>query len=92
MIELAIQTPDHIPHICILLDVVDVGIPALIGLDVLDDHCLKAGNISNRHWNRAIIFDDPLQIVDKWWISLICDQHNLYVHLHVPVSTFYTTQ
>ena len=49
-------------------------------------------NISNRLWSRAIISDDPLQIVDKWWVPLTRDQHHLYVHLHVPVSTFYTTQ
>ena len=92
MIELGIQTPDHTPPICILLDVVDVDIPALIGLDVLDGHCLMVDNISNRLWNRVIISEDPLEFVDKWWVPLIRDQHHLYGHLHIATSTFYTTQ
>ena len=65
MIELVIQTTDHIPPISILLDVVDVDIPALIGIDVLDGNCLKVDNMSNRLWHHTIISNDPLEIVDK---------------------------
>ena len=66
MIELAIQTPDNIPPIHILLDVVDMGVPALIGFDVLDANCLMVNNISNRLWNRVVISNDLLEVVDKW--------------------------
>ena len=92
IIELAIQTPDHISPISILLYVVDVDIPPLIGLDVLDSNCLMVDNISNRLWHRTIISNDLLEIVDKWWVPHVRDQHHLYVHLHVPMTTFYTTQ
>ena len=92
MIELAIQTPDIIPTIHIMLDVIGVDISALIGLDVLDDNFLIVDNISNRLWYRVVISVDPLEIVGKWWVPLIRDQHHLYVHLHVLISTFYTTQ
>ena len=92
MIGLAIQTLDNIPTIYVLLDVVDVDIPALIGLDVLEGNFLMVDNISNRLWHRIVISNDPLEIVDKWWVPLIRDKHHLYVLLHVPMSTFYTTQ
>ena len=92
MIELAIQTPDIIPPIHILPDVVDLDIPALIGLDDLNGNCLMVDNISNRLMHRVVISVCPLEIVDKWWVSLIRDQHHLYVHLHVPTSAFYTTK
>ena len=90
MIELDIQTPDLTPPTRILRDVVDVDISELIGLDDLNVHCLMVDNISNRLWNRVIILDEPLEFVDKWWVPLIRDQYHLYVHLHIPVSTFYT--
>ena len=60
MIELSIQTPDHIPPINILLYVVDVDIPVLVGLDVLDGYCQVVDNTYNRLWYRIGISDDPL--------------------------------
>ena len=80
------------PPIQILHDVVDVDIPALIGLDVLDGNFLMVDNISNRLWHRIVISEDPYEIVDRLWVPLIRDQHHLYVHLHVPVSILYTAQ
>ena len=60
LIELGIQTPDHIPRISILLTVVDVYIPALIGLDVLDGNFPLVDNISHCIWHRVIISEEPL--------------------------------
>ena len=48
MIELAIRVPDHKPPIRILLDVVDVDVPALIELDFLNGNRLIVDNISYR--------------------------------------------
>ena len=48
MIELAIETASGIPPIHILLDVFDVDISALVGLDVLDGNCQCIDNVSNR--------------------------------------------
>ena len=65
MIELSIQTPENIPLIHVLLNVVDVNIPALIGLDVLDGNFLMVDNISNHLWHRIVISNGTLEIVDK---------------------------
>ena len=92
IIELAIQTPDHIPPISILLDAVEVDVPALICLNVLDRSFLMVDNISNRLWQRIVISNDPLDIVNKWCVPLIRDQHHMYVHGQVPTYTFYTTK
>ena len=89
IIELAIQTPDNIQPIPVLLEVVDVDIPPLISLDFLDDNFLIVDSISNRLWHRIVISNDIFEIVDTWSVPLIRDQHHLYVHRHVPMSTFY---
>ena len=65
MLILTIQKPDNTPPIHIPLDVVDVNIPELIGLDFLDGNRLMVDNISNRLWYRILISNDPLEIVDK---------------------------
>ena len=52
MIELTAKPPDHIPPINDLLEVVDVDIPDLLGLDVLDGHILVLDNVTNRLWKR----------------------------------------
>ena len=49
-------------------------------------------NTSNCLLYSIELSNDPLEIFDKWWVPLICDQHHPYLHLHVSMSTFYTTQ
>ena len=82
----------HIPSIQIMLDIVDVDIPALIDHYVLDGSFLMVDSISNRLCHRIVHSNNPLRIFEKWWIPLIRDQHRLYVHLHVPTSAFYNTK
>ena len=69
----------------------DVDIPALIDLDVSDRSCLMILNISNHLTYRIGILYDLLEIVDRYWVLIICNQHQPYVRLHVYVSTLYTT-
>ena len=85
MIEIAIQTLDIISPIQMLLDVVDVSRPVLIDLDVLDGYCLMIDIISNRRWHRIVISNDPLGIVDKWWVQLThaCNYANLLYYTEV---------
>ena len=45
MIKLSIHASDNISSISILLDVVDVDVPALTGLDVLDGNFLVVDNM-----------------------------------------------
>ena len=65
MIVFAIQTPDHIPPISIPLNVVEVDIPALAELDVLDGNYLTADTIYNLLWHLIVISNDLFEIVDK---------------------------
>ena len=78
-IEFAIQTPENIPPIHILLDEVDEDIPAIVGLDVLEGSCRFVYNIFNRLWSPIIVTNIPPEISDKWWISLIPDCQGLEV-------------
>ena len=45
LVELTVRTPDHVIPINFMLD---VDIPALLGLDVLYGHSLIVGNVTNR--------------------------------------------
>ena len=58
MIELAIQTPDHIQPISILLYVVDVDIPAFICLYVLDGGYLLVEQVRDRLRHSIVASND----------------------------------
>ena len=60
MVELLLPTPRHIQDIPILLDVVDINILALLGLDVLDENNLFVDNVTGHFWNRVITRQHPL--------------------------------
>ena len=92
MIELAVKTPDHIPPINDMLDVVEVDIPALLGLDLLDGHGLVIDNVTNRLWKRIVVSYDPLKFIDELSMGLRRMNDHIYVQVHVPNCTFYTTQ
>ena len=64
MVDPAIKTPDHVPRINVMLDVVDVDIPALLGLDVLDGNSLIVENVTNRLWERTVVSHGPLRFID----------------------------
>ena len=55
MIELILPTPESLRDILILMDVVDVDIPSLLGLDVLDFKNLIVDKITEHLCSRIII-------------------------------------
>ena len=90
MIELFLPTTRHIPAIPILLDVVDVNIPALLGLDVLDGNNIFVDNVTGHLRSRITTSKDPPQYEDRWRTKLIRHGEHLYVPLHASIQSFYT--
>ena len=64
MIELILPTPRSVRDIPILVDVVDVDISALLGLDELDSNNFFIGNVTGHIWNRIITCKESLQFKD----------------------------
>ena len=66
MVELMLQTPATFCYIPILLDFVDVYIPAFLGLDALDGNNLLVDNVTGHLWNSVIISKQPLRYDYIW--------------------------
>ena len=92
MFELAVETPNHLPPINIMLDVVDVDISVLLDLDDLDGHSLIVENVTNRLWERTMVSYDPLRLINDWSTDLRRVNDHIYVQMHLPSCNFYTTQ
>ena len=90
MIELILPTPGNRREIPVIMDVVDVDIPALLGIDVLDGNNLFVDNVAGHLWNRIITCKEPLQFEDRWKTQLIRKGEHLYVPLKAPIQSFYT--
>ena len=61
---MGVKTPDHIPSINVMLYVVDLDIPVLRGLNVLDRTGLVIDNITNKLWKRVIVSHCPLKTIE----------------------------
>ena len=85
IIELMLPTPGCTLDILVILDVLDVKIPPLLGLNVLDRNNLLVDNITYHLWNRIISNKDPLRFEDIWKIKLIIKGGHLYVLLSTPI-------
>ena len=59
-----LPTPGPRLEIPIFLDVVDVQIPASLGLDVLDGNNILLDTVTSYLWNRIITNKDPLRFED----------------------------
>ena len=90
MVELILPTPGSVRDVPILMDVVDIDIPALLGLDVLDGNNLFVDNVTGHLWNRIVTCNEPLRFKDRWKIKLIRKGEHLYVPLKAPIQSFYT--
>ena len=71
MIALLLPTPGHVQDIPILLDLLDVKVHALLGLDALDGNNLFVENIAGHLWNHVITRKHPLKYEDRWKIEFI---------------------
>ena len=93
LVEVALDTPQNAPNIMVLMDIVSVNIPALLGLDVLDNESLYADNVTNRLVRRNVISrtSDGLEFEDTWHVPIFRHDGHLYTKMSFPTSTFYTT-
>ena len=76
-----------------LIETVEVNIPALFGLDVLDSEQLYACNVTNQLFHRQILSKkgDPLIFIYKWSTPLTRHDNHLYEEMAFPTTVFYTT-
>ena len=93
LVELSLQTPNNIPNIKVLLDVVPVNISALLGLEVLDSEESCADNVINRLVHRKVLSRscDSMEYQDIWSVPIIRQDGHLYSSMCFSVSTFYIT-
>ena len=59
------KQPEGVPPILVLSDVIDIDIPDLLGLDILDSFGLMAENVTNRLWHRIRMNEDPVEYYDE---------------------------
>ena len=62
MVELMLPRTESTLDIPVLLDFVDVKMPALVGLDVHDCNNFFVDNVTNHLWNIIVTNKDPLRI------------------------------
>lgn len=92
-IVLMLQTPPGIQSITVTSDVVDVDIPALHGLDVLDKHQLLPDITTNRLVKRTFFLGEnkaPSYVVDDWYVPMTRIDNHVYVKMQMPLKVLYT--
>lgn len=92
VVELHLKTPDDIQPIPVVLDVVNVDVPAFLGLDALDSSALYAVTVTNRLVNRVVTSKEgqPLTYFDAWSVPLVRYDNHVYAAITLPLNTFFT--
>ena len=90
MVKLFLPKSGSIIGIPVTLEVVDVEIPPLLGLDVLYENNLLVDNITNHILSRIVTNKDPVGFEVIWKIRLIKKGDHLYARLFTPIQLFYT--
>lgn len=83
------------PLIMAKCGVVNVDIPPLLGLDVLDKHCLVADTAENQLTKKTIIEQTgtrPLYVINDWKLPTFRRDSHVYVGMKVPPDALYTRQ
>ena len=91
VVEVTLQTPEHVQPIPVLLNIVPIEAPALLGLYALDIYGIVAGNVSNRLQHCIVLSEDSLRARDIWSIPLRLISTHLYARMHHPSYTYYST-
>ena len=84
-----LPTPGTTLDVLVILDVVDVEIPALIDVYILDRSNLLVDNVAYHLWSRIITNKNPIRFEDIWKIKLVRSSENLYISLSTPIQIFY---
>ena len=78
--QFILATPRTIPDIHVNLDIVDVNIPPLIGLDILDKNGLMIDNINNKLAKRKQLLRNGITYyMEEWYLPLFRSASS---HLH----------
>lgn len=79
-ISLPLMTPSGIPDKYVQMDVFSADVPALVGLDFLDNHFLMVDTVTNRLTKRVIVKgnDGTHYVMDEWYVPLTRRHHHVY--------------
>lgn len=92
-VRLPLATPSGLPNIYVTLDVIAIDIPALLGLDVMDELSLTPDTVTNRLVKRIIVGDDEQGdpcAIDEWSVPLIRTHGHIYALMGFPQLTFFS--
>lgn len=94
-IQLPLYTPPGIPTIIVEMEIVPADIPALLGLDVLDEHQLTVDTVFNILAKRSQIVNDDgvASLVDNWSVPLTRSKsRHVYARIgdEVPIDIWFT--
>ena len=92
-VALPLSTPPGIPTIKVMMDVVPPDIPALMGMDVLDQESLTPDTVENRLVKKIPVKkqDGTFQYMEQWHVPMYRSKSNhLYVDMDFPISMRYT--
>ena len=92
IVELFLDTPNGTPPLPVLLDIVDVNIPALLGLDILDGYSLNADTVSNRLIHRIPCSKSVSGYTDDWSVQMMRMNDHVYARMIAPSFVFYSTR
>ena len=77
-----------------MLDVISADIPALLGMDVMDENSLTPCTVSNRFIKRTVVDhqnSSQSYVMDGWSVPLKRYEGHLYAQMSLPVLTFFST-
>ena len=82
-ISLPLTTPSGIPDKYVQMDVVSADVPALVGLDFLDNHSLMVDTVTNRLTKRVILKgnDGTHYMMYEWHMPLTRMHHHVYAQM-----------
>ena len=79
IVEQMLPIPRSTLEIPVKVDVLDVEIPPLLGLDVLSGIALRMDDLASHLWSHIMTNKDPLRFEDIWRIKFISKGNHLYV-------------
>ncbi len=76
----------------VLMDIVQVDVPPLLGLDVLDSEHLYAVNVTKHLVLREVLSERSarLNYIDRWHVPLIRHDGHFYAWMSFPRCIFHT--
>lgn len=92
-IDFPLSTPRGIPIIFVKMEVVSADIPALFGLEVLDDHSLTADTVKNFLVRKSAhtLATGKYIMVEEWSVPLVRADGHVFAEIARDYCIFFTT-